>query len=365
MNELKRIGFFTRTRLTWVVLCLLALLLRSLATPEWVERWYSRGLFQGVRYLFYALTGWLPMPAVYLLFAGLVTTAIWQTRLLWRNPLPWRRKLVRALGGWLAFVAGVVFLFLLLWGFNYGRIPLETTLGIQPKPLTDNELQTELDRQTAYVLQLRAALPGATDSALTAAQLPPNLDNQVYTDLSQVLRQAGYPVPGRVQARLLHPEGTLLRLSAAGIYIPFCGEGYVDAGRHPVQMPFDLAHEMSHGYGFGDEGSCNFLAWLACEQSDNAFFRYSGALGYWRYLAADYRAAVPPDVYRAFEQQLPAGLRHDLRAIQQFNNRYPEFFPDFSDAAYTSYLHAQGIAEGLRNYNRLVLLVNGWHNRPH
>ncbi|MCB0582976.1 MAG: DUF3810 family protein, partial [Phaeodactylibacter sp.] len=72
-----------------------------------------------------------------------------------------------------------------------------------------------------------------------------------------------------------------------GLYFPFTGEGHIDAGLHPLQKPYVMAHELAHGYGFGDEGTCNFLGYLACIGSDDPVIAYIGHLNYWRTLAAD------------------------------------------------------------------------------
>ena len=50
----------------------------------------------------------------------------------------------------------------------------------------------------------------------------------------------------------------------------------------------------------------------------------------------------------------------DLEAINANNAAYPDIMPRFRDAAYDSYLKAQGIAEGMQNYGKVVLLVEAW-----
>jgi hypothetical protein len=356
----KNILFHRKT--LWVALGLLAMALRATMSPDFIERFYSRGLFQAVRFSFDAINRWMPFAMVYLLFFGLLFWLGWRIRGLVKNTSEWRIKLMNTFTGLLAFAGGAVFFFLFLWGFNYGRIPLETTLSIEPKPLTVSELREELDAETAAVLRLRAAVPGASDSAIARSFLPADLENTMRTQLTRVLQQSGYPTPGKMRGRLLLPKGILLRISTAGVYIPFTGEGHIDAGLHHLQLPFVVAHEMSHGYGFGDEGTCNFLAYLACTQSSDPFLQYVGSLYYWRYVAADYRDFAPEE-YEAFRETLPQGLKSDLLAIRNEMAKYPDILPSFRDAAYTVYLQAQGISEGLKNYDRVIMLVHAWRKR--
>ncbi len=45
-----------------------------------------------------------------------------------------------------------------------------------------------------------------------------------------------------------------------------------------MDIPSTVCHELSHLKGFMREDEANFIAYLACRQSDSAAFRYSGAL---------------------------------------------------------------------------------------
>ena len=337
----------------------LALVFRGLLPPESVERYYSRGLFPAIRRGFDAITGWMPMALVYPLFFILLFLLARAGVRFFKNKGSWKRKLLGAVSSLFAFAGGVVFFFLFLWGYNYGRIPLETNLGIGPTPLTFEELRDELEISTAEALRLRSQLPGVGDSVVSETFFPADLENTMRRELAQNLQHFGYPTPGRVRGRLLYPKGILLRISTAGVYVPFTGEGHIDAGMHYLQLPFVVVHEMSHGYGFGDEGTCNFLAYLACTQSENAFLRYVGALYYWRYVAADYRD-MDPEGYLEFRENLPQGIKSDLLAIRQAIEKYPDILPALRDAAYSAYLQAQGIKEGLKNYDRVIMMVRAW-----
>ena len=60
-------------------------------------------------------------------------------------------------------------------------------------------------------------------------------------------------------------------------------------------IPFNIAHETAHGLGIGPEAECNFAAWLACKDSEDVRFRYSGWLLAYIYASnalysADYEA---------------------------------------------------------------------------
>ena len=185
------------------------------------------------------------------------------------------------------------------------------------------------------------------------------MESQIRDLVEAQLRDLGYPAASHLRARSLLPRGILLRISTAGFYLPFTGECNLDAGLHPIQIPFVMAHEFAHGYGITDEGACNFIAYLACCRATSAFIRYSGHYGYWRYLrSAYYRLA--PRAFQAYLEDLSPELRADARAVRKNSETYPDLFPKFRNLTYDTYLKAQGVSEGLRSYNRVVLLVDAW-----
>lgn len=356
---------------------LLTLLLGRVMSPEFVERFYSRGFFIGVRWLFTGLTSWWPFAVVYCVIPLLLVWGFWRRRSIFgffagfirqdrglsaQNSRPLYVRIGRVLHSLLAFAAAVVFLFQWFWGFNYGRIPLEERMGIQPRPLNVSELRDELLAVTTDVLRTRALLQVGPDTVVLEQPLAPNSEERMRNTLQRILLEGDYPTPGQVRVRTMMPKGLLLRFSTAGVYFPFTGEGHVDAGLHHLQRPFVLAHEMSHAYGFGDEGTCNFLAYLACTRYGDTYLQYIGYLYYWRYVASEYLQMAPSE-YEQFKKTLPAGLRADVQAINREMDKYPDILPELRDAAYNTYLKSQGIAEGMKNYDRVVMLVAAWRKQ--
>lgn len=339
-----------------IALGLITILLGWIMPASFVENVYSRGLYVGIRYFFVALNSWWPFAGVYLLIMLLLVWLGWLIRKALRAEKPFSKRLLGFLHGLLGFAGWIVFLFQWLWGFNYGRVPLEARLGIDPRPLSVAELRNEFLAATTDALRIRQMLQQGADTVLLEQPLEPNAEERMRNALKRVLIEGGYPIPGDVRARTLWPKGVLLRFGTAGVYLPFTGEGHVDDGLHHLQRPFVLAHEMSHAYGFGDEGSCNFLAYIACTRYGDPYLQYIGYLYYWRYVASEYLSMAPSE-YEQFKKTLHPGLRADVRAINEEMDKYPDIMPAVRDAAYNTYLQSQGISEGMKNYDRVVMLV--------
>lgn len=346
-------------KLFWPLFALLTLLLRTLAQafPAGTERFYSRGLFQGIRWAMDTLLGWLPFPLVYVLFGVLVWQFAKGIRFLFLNDkLPLRPRLWRTGGTLIAFLCGTVPLFYWLWGYNYSRVPIEQQLALPSVTPSVADIKTALEAQTSVVLALRAQLQPDSSQPIAATLLPNDMENLVRADIVRRLQALGFPTIGKARGRQPFWEGFLLRFGASGIYNPFTGECNIDQGLHFLTKPYNLAHEFCHGYGFGDEGTCNFLAYIALEKSDQPLLRYSAELDYWRTLAGTYRR-LQPEVYAPFRKTLPSGFRADLDHIYQKLEQYPEFFEAFRYKVYDQYLKAQGISEGMQNYSKVIPLI--------
>lgn len=348
----------------WMTLGGLAILVRIVASwmPNGVETIYSRGIYQGIRWFIDNTVARSPIPLFYFLVAFLLYY-IYRAFKSWQTIQSYSIKaklqhIGLAVGNVLGFI---IFTFLVLWGFNYARVPIETQININANTLNLKEIITETKWATQEALDARALIPQTDTFALDSTFLPNgNLQEIMRKHLVKVLKKYNYPTTGRVRGRQLFPKGLLMRFSTSGVYLPWIGEGHVDGGLHSLQLPFTLAHEMAHGYGHGDEGTCNFLAYLACIESGDPFLIYSGKLTYWRYAASEYKY-FKPESYEMFRAAtLTRGMHNDLAAIYANSDKYPDILPWMRDTAYDTYLKFQGIEEGIENYSRVVTLVRGW-----
>ncbi len=342
---------------------MLALRFLFQAFPDWAERWYSRGFFQGVRWVFDVGLGWLPFPLTYLFFGYL----IWHLSkgfytLVFTKAIPLKKRVFQSIIQVFTFVCGIIALFYALWGFNYNRIPITQQLSIPSITLTEADIKDALEVQTKLVLDLRKSIQPDSSQVIDAAVSSGSTEGAIRSAVVSQLKALGYPTTGAPRGRQPFWDGFLLRFGAAGIYNPFTGECNIDQGLYFLTKPYNLAHEFCHGYGFGDEGTCNFLAYIALEQAQDPFLRYSAAFDFWRELAGAYRH-LQPDLYADFRKALPAGLIGDLEAIYRQNDRYPEFFEVFRYKAYDHFLKAQGISEGMQNYSKVIPLVLAWRER--
>ncbi len=345
---------------------ILAILLRFLLgfSPQLVETVYSRGLFKLIRVILDSVQWVLPFSALYLLVGALLFAIYWGVKK-WKRS---ERSLVGKIGQMgftlLSLAGWIIFLFLFLWGFNYGRVSLANQIKITPQPLKLVTVIEELTSRQTKLLKVRSSIPAAkSDSSFTIAALPENMVDHLRKGLENQLLALGYPATGFPTIRTGYPKGILRGFGAIGFYNPFTGECNVDPAVHPIDQPYVTAHELAHAYGFGDEGTCNFLAYLTCKSSNHPFIRYAGLFNYWQYLYYSYRRADSEN-FAEFYENLPEGLKADIRAIEANNAAYPDFFPtSFRIATYDAFLKSQGVTDGYASYNQVVMLVHAWENK--
>lgn len=355
-----------------LLVLLLTLAFRVLASAPFIEQYYSRGFFPAFRWLWGLLTYWAPIP-LFIVFWGVV---LHRSNVLLRLAVS---KSSSSQGKWslvaqriFLFWSWVIIAFFWMWGFNYSRQPVTETLIVPPSDLqqsaitgfdtysmTLDELRNRVYTEAAALAELRRQVSPDT-AFLDRQHFPENLVAAVQPLLVAALNKHGYPSGGSVRLRQLWPPGILLRWSTSGVYWPWAGEGNIDRGLWHLSKPAVIAHELAHAYGFGDEGTCSFFAYLAGLEAASPALQYAFRLDYWQRIASRLRRADPAG-YAAFrDQQLAPGIINDLNAIYRNNEQYPDFLPAVRNATYNTYLKAQGIEEGMLNYGTVVRLVEGY-----
>lgn len=305
----------------------------------WMEALYGKLIYQGVR-LMINLVSWIPFPLIYF---PILAVPGWIYYVL-KSKKSWKAL---ALSHLKALVA-VIILFYWLWAFNYRRNDFVTRFEVTVPKMDSAALTAELYYALTLMKTQRSQEP--------SKYKPVEIEKLLRPTVKTICNSFGYSSPGTIRVKALYPKGSLLRIKTAGFYFPHGGEAYVDGGLHPLQLGFTMAHEMCHGYGATDEGACNFLAFLATQASLDSSVQYSGAIGYYRYVAGAYRYYFP-QAYQNFRQSLPAVIQQDLDEINKAMMRYPDFFPKWRDQIYDQYLKIQGIKDGMSSYDNIIDLV--------
>ena len=312
-------------------------------SPWIYEKFYLNGLFQLIRIVHDYTLGMLPIPSIYLI-------APFFFYYFFRGHCGSVKLFLVAL---VTCLTWTIALFYLLWGINYTQPSLIETLELTSAHIDSTYIKETFLQQTDLVSAL----------AVENINYPSNktIENEIRDQQENLLSQWGVPTIGRVRIRKL-PAGSLLRLRTSGIYIPHAFEGHIDGGLYYKQHPFTIAHEMAHGYGYGDESVCNFVAYLTCIESKYPPVVYSAELAYWRYLAR-YYAYHYPEEWKDLE--LSPALRADLKAIREHISRYKDIMPIMRDVIYDKYLKSHGVKAGIKSYDQMIELIAAYRQKEY
>lgn len=343
----------------WSILLLpLGVALTAIARlyPAFIESYYTRLIFRPLALLLRFITGWLPFSLAELLgfvtLAGLITGFVYALR-----ARSWRvlgRFILRLVTG----AATLYFAFVVMWGLNYSRLPLATTLGFDVGNPTQGELVAVIEDLIVRTNALREQVSEDTRGVM---KLPRDWrDALKRTQEGYTAASATYPV---LRGRYGTPKGVMASTlmsyyGIGGIYIPFTGEANVNILMPDVSIPFTAAHEVAHQHGFAREDEANFVAYLTCIAHPDVDFRYSGVLHALSYsLSALYDQ--DRDRHRELVALLSPGVKRDFQAKREFWARYEGPLEDISRRMNDAYLKANRQEDGVASYGRMVDLLIG------
>lgn len=287
---------------------------------------------------------------LYILMAGLIMSA---GRGMWRVL---RRK--RKIGDMLLSGAGTVILLIGslfciytgMCGINYHATPFSERNEMEIRTCTVEELTAYCEMVTEEVNFLsdqvdREALQDLQKNRDAAVRSMENL-GQMYEGLSGY-----YPNPkGILVSEILSYQ------HLTGVYSPFTIEANYNQDMIAYNIPFTMAHELSHLRGFMWEDEANYIAYLACSHSKDIEFRYSGTLMAWLYstnLLYDYDAVAYEKLYGSLRPE----VQKDLWENTKFWDKYEGAVSEVADKVNDTYLKANKQIDGVQSYDRMVDLL--------
>ena len=283
------------------------------------------------------------------IFVALLILSLW---IRWIRAAIRKRSLRPLLSGLFrtATLAAVIYLwFLVAWGLNYARVPLETVIGYDQGRVSAAALTVLAERATRAVNETFHA--GHASGFARDTETPWALVRALH----DIEHQLGKPVPttpSRPKITLLAP---FFRASGVdGMHAPFLLETLLNPDLTPPERPAVLAHEWAHLAGYAPEDDASFVGLLAALQADPGS-KYSA----WLALFHDAVAQLPVSEQRRLIGLLEPGPREDRLAIIKRLQSRSERVSRASWEAYDRYLKAQGVREGVKSYSRVIQLVLG------
>ena len=154
-----------------------------------------------------------------------------------------------------------------------------------------------------------------------------------------------------------------LALSMMGYYFPFSMEANYNTTMYITNKPCTMCHELSHLKGFIYEDEANFIGYLACIDSDDPLFQYSGYLSILSYVDRDFYKSIGRDraKYKTYPQISRQVKKDDIFLTSEAWSRVnshawinTKCVKTASDAAVNTSLKTNGVKNGIASYSMVV-----------
>ena len=336
----------------WIVSSVVSVVFFLAPIPPWaVDEFYSRDLYPWLQRLLTEASNLMPGAVMDVLIPGAGLLVLF--RIVRLVAAARRRGVMDATAEGLKRIARgasvVTLVFMVSWGFNYRRLPLETTLegGTATKP-TEATLVQAIVEAVDLAGRLR---PRAMEAMLASNDaLAQILIEPMNTALVRLNREP-LARPGRPKiSRVLTPYFTAAGVD--GMINPFALESIVHADLLPFERPFVLAHEWAHLAGHGDEAEASAVGWFACMNGPPSL-AYSASL----YLIMEGGNQLRGEARARAFAKLDVGVRADFEAVRQRLLRQQPQVRQASSKVYDQYLKANRVEDGTASYSRAVSVI--------
>jgi hypothetical protein len=308
-----------------------------------VERWYSLGIYPHLQRVVTTVSGILPIALLDVVAIALLTALVWRLVRAYRRQ-GWRAA-ARAGAWFFAITASAVYLlFLLVWGFNYRRIPLEEKIVFDAQRI-----------EPAHAGQFAQLSVGRVNDLVSRQRPPhggevPQRDEALRVAFLDVLRSLGHgtlPVTAAPKYSML--SWYFKRAGFDGMTNPLFLEVILNGDLLPFERPLVLAHEWAHLAGYADESEASFIAWLSCVRGA-PHAQYSGWLFAYQHVASTLPRGERAKLARMLNPMTAEHLEQSAGRLE----RASPAVRDVARDAYDSYLKANRVGRGIDSYGEVV-----------
>lgn len=328
--------------------------------PEFIETYYSQGIYPYIAKLSRYVFGWIPFSVGDIFYALLI---IFLIRWLYKNVRRVKREPVRFIIDITASLSIIYFVFNIMWGLNYYRVPLHQTLALERDYTTEELIATThrlIDKSNALHRQLGFADSTKVDIAYTQKDIFKKSLNG-YSNLEKEYPNLAYS-PRSIKKSTWSLGLTYMGYS--GYFNPLTGEAQVNALIKTYKFPVVSCHEQAHQIGYAAENEANFIATLAALHNEDVYIQYTGYIFALRYCVNE----IARRDMTAYEEILPEinfGILESYREMREFWADYANPFENFSKGFWDLFLKANNQSKGIMSYSYMVaLVVNYFEDRP-
>lgn len=328
--------------------------------PEFVEQFYSNGIYILISKMMRYTFGWLPFSVGDVFYTIAI---IYLIRWLIVN----RKRILKDTLNWFLDIGAAIsiayFAFHILWAFNYYRQPLYKSLNLEADYTTE-QLISFTDKLIKKSNNLHHNLSNNRDSLkiefpYTRAEIFNGVKNG-YNTLSKTYPHLNYQPRSLKKSIFSTP---LIYMGFSGYLNPFTNEGQVSRLIPTYKFPTTACHEAAHQLGYAAENEANFIGSLAAIHNDDIYFKYSGYTFALRHCLAEIFKR-DPNIYYEILASVNIGILKNYQEVQYFWMEYQNPMEPYFAKTFDNFLKANNQSAGMKSYSYVVaLLVNYYEDK--
>ncbi|WP_299522128.1 DUF3810 domain-containing protein [Winogradskyella sp.] len=327
--------------------------------PEFIEQFYSNGLYIFISKLMRYAFGWIPFSIGDIFYT---LASIYIIRWLIFN----RKRILKDTINWLLDIGATLsmayFAFHILWAYNYYRPPLNKSLNIEAEYTTEqlvdftkrlikksNEIHTKIAKNDSA----KVVMPFTKTDVFDKMQDGYNKlseDYPIFKYQPKSIKKSIYSLP-------------LTYMGFSGYLNPFTNEAQVDGLIPTYKFPTTSCHEAAHQIGYAAENEANFIGCLASIYNEDVYFKYSGYTFGLKYCLVEIFRR-DKNVYYDILETVNKGIIKNYVEVDEFWKSYENPLEPVFEKTYDTFLKSNNQAAGMKSYSYVVaLLVNYYEGK--
>lgn len=251
-------------------------------------------------------------------------------------------------------------LYFLNIGISYHRVPIEDNLDLERKNVSIEQLVEGAtifsDNLSMYIPYVEFDSSGASVMPYSFNELSDKL-NDAYEKLSL---KYDFIINVNAPSKRIALSDYMTYTHISGVYMPITGEANVNTNYPDYVVTFSTAHEKAHQRGIAGEDEANFIAYLACMQSDDTYIRYSALMSMFDYYLT---ALLKSDTTSYYDliKTAPDAVVGEMKAYYDFFKKYSSTQASkIVDKVNDTHLKLQGQQDGTISYGLVVELAESY-----
>ena len=272
-----------------------------------------------------------------------------------------KMKIKKVIIDGLGILSVLYFIFHLFWGLNYYRTPLTQKLNLKTNYSTEDLIKTTKE----IILLTNKVHFDITNDTEKVVSLKLNFEdlkkeiNIGYKNISKKYPFLKYYPSNQKKSLFSTP---ISYMGFSGYFNPFTNETQLNWHTPKNSQPITQAHEQAHQLGFAAENEANFIAFLATNENNNIFIKYSALTFALKHCLNDL-FIKDLDSFNYLKSSVNYGVLKDFENRQKKWNYFKNPLEPLFKKIYNKFLNFNNQKLGIKSYSYVVAHIVNYYNR--